>query len=164
MTFNDLTKYLTENITRASESEIRYYIEEIFGTGATDIQFIEREQKLDNPKFDAVITTFVYNNQYFVKVFSSAGENASKSNNGSLTVSVFVYDYDRVARKPSKEQVKREHNAFYNKSSGSVNYDPVIRNGEDLVKYVKSVLNDDNDDPSPPLPKNSSPQKIKQLA
>jgi glycerol-3-phosphate cytidylyltransferase len=118
--------------------------------------------KNDNPKFDRLIFGFYYKGTMYVKVFSGAGEDASKSDSGSLSVSVFI--------SPNKESnyTKKENNAFYNKETKKVNYDPIIRNGKDLLVYVKSILDEDDRDkdykytpvPNKPDTKNKPVQSI----
>ena len=129
---------ILESQTRSSESEIKFYFDEIFGNDGDGLEFFKPEMKNDNPKFDRLIFGFSYKGINYVKVFSGAGEDASKSDSGSLSVSVFI--------SPDKESnyTKKENNAFYNQESKKVNYDPIIKNGKDLLVYVKSILDEDD--------------------
>jgi hypothetical protein len=131
---------ILESQTRSSESEIKFYFEEVFGNSADELEFFKSTTQDNNPKFDKVIFGFYYKGTMYVKVFSGAGEDASKSDSGSLSVSVFI--------SPDKESnyTKKENNAFYNQETKKVNYDPIIRNGKDLLLYVKSILDEDDRD------------------
>ena len=131
---------ILESQTRSSESEIKFYLDEVFGNDGDGLEFFKSTTQDNNPKFDKVIFGFSYKGTMYVKVFSGAGEDASKSDSGSLSVSVFI--------SPNKESnyTKKENNAFYNKETKKVNYDPIIRNGKDLLVYVKSVLDEDDRD------------------
>jgi hypothetical protein len=129
-----------ESQTRSSESEIKFYFEEVFGNSADELEFFKSTTQDNNPKFDKVIFGFSYKGTMYVKVFSGAGEGASKSDNGSLSVSVFI----KTNKKSNYD--KKETNAFYNRETQKVNYDPIIRNGKDLLVYVKSILDEDDRD------------------
>lgn len=148
---------ILESHTKASESEIKFYFDEIFENQGDDLEFFESETKYNNPKFDKLIFGFYYKGLKYVKVFSAAGEGASESDSGSLTVSIFVFD-----SKDSSKYEKKETNAFYNQETKKVNYDPIIKNGKDLLSYVKSFLDEDDrskeydDIPKPKKPKTKS--------
>lgn len=146
---------ILESHTRTSKSEVEFYFDDIFGKDGDNLEFFKSEMKYDNPKFDKLIFGFYYKSLKYVKVFTAAGEGANESDSGSLTVSIFVFD--------SKDSVphweKKESNAFYNEESKKVNYDPIIKNGKDLLLYVKSFLDEDERDkeyediPKPKKPK-----------
>ena len=164
---------LNENsVTRGSESEIKYYIDDIFGESYENLKFEkildkdfisttgDKSDPKNHPKFDNIRFTFIYKNNYFIKVFSGPGENASKSENGSLTVTGFVYDFDMIEQKiKSKNYTNKISNAFYNKNTKQVDYDPIIRNGLDVLKFIKSGLDEDDrmdySDVPEPTPSNS---------
>lgn len=86
--------------------------------------------------------------------------NSSKPPSGSLSVSIFI-----LPSKGGKGYIEKETNAFYNKETTDVDYDPVIKNGEDLLKYVKSFLDRDDRDkdidytPTPKTPISKKPVK-----
>ena len=134
----NLYTLILESQTKSSHSEIKFYFDEVFGNSADGLEFFNPEMQNNNPKFDRVIFGFSYKGTMYVKVFSGAGEDASKSDIGSLSVSVFI--------SPDKKSnyTKKEHNAFYNQESKKVNYDPIIKNGKDLLVYVKSILDEDD--------------------
>jgi len=131
---------ILESQTRSSESEIKFYLDEVFGNSADELEFFKSTTEYNNPKFDKVIFGFSYKGTMYVKVFSGAGEDASKSDSGSLSVSVFI----KTNKKSNYD--KKETNAFYNRENQKVNYDPIIRNGKDLLLYVKSILDEDDRD------------------
>jgi hypothetical protein len=171
------------SITRGSVEEVRYYIDEFFGDTYENLNFeeVRKDQFISTTgggvdphnhiKFDNIRFTFIYKNKYYVKVFSAPGENASKSKNGSLTVTGFVYDYDLISKAiKSKNYIKKISNAFYNPSSKQVDYDPIIRNGKDMLDFIKMGLDEDDrgdniDTVEPTLPKMSKsiPKPKKEL-
>lgn len=130
---------ILESHTRTSESEIKFYFDDVFGSMADDLEFFKSETKIDNPKFDKLIFGFYYKGLKYVKVFSAPGEAASESESGSLSVSIFI-----LKSKDSIGYEKKETNAFYNQETREVNYDPIIKTGKDLLLYVKSFLDEDD--------------------
>jgi hypothetical protein len=136
----NLYTLILESQTRSSESEIKFYLDEVFGSSADELEFFKSTTEYNNPKFDKVIFGFSYKGTMYVKVFSGAGEDASKSDSGSLSVSVFI----KTNKKSNYD--KKETNAFYNRETQKVNYDPIIKNGKDLLLYVKSILDEDDRD------------------
>jgi hypothetical protein len=91
-----------------------------------------------------------------IRVFSAPGEDASKSDNGSITAAVLFFEYPKP-----KSYYRKETNAFYNPSTKKVDYDPVIRSGKSLVSFIKSILEEDDRDNDyvGPLPVQTSPAK-----
>lgn len=150
---------LNESISRVSQSEVKFYFDEIFGNSASDLVFMKPSNETDwvHPKFDKIIFEFNYKSIYTVKVFSSPGEDAGKSDSGSVSASVFIGKI-----KDNTGYTKKQTNSFYNELSKKVNYDPIIKNGKDLLLYVKSVLDQDDRDkdietiPIPSTPKAKS--------
>jgi len=131
------------SITRGSIPEVKYYFDEIFDNGE-NLKF-DKINRFNHPKFDDYIFTFNYNNKYFIKCFISAGVNASKSENGSMVVSAFVYELDiKTGERKSNNYIKHISNAFYNKEQEDVSYDPVIRNAKDALLFIKSGIEDDD--------------------
>ena len=148
--FYNTLKVILESITNASHHEIKYYLEEYL-VGVENIQSRERSE-YSNKVFEAAIVEFEYKGEYNVKVYTSGGIGSIKTNNPSISVNVYVYDLEG-------DKVLHEFNAFHNSTTKDVNYDPVINTGENVAKYVISILSDggdeDTDIPSSP-PKNTS--------
>lgn len=175
--FDPYLQLLIESITRASEKEISYYMEEVFGNSATNLEFIEvnpnnsisSNNGKNHTKFDTIRFNFIYNKNKLVKVFSSPGVNSSKRENGSLTVTAFVYDYNLTTEKHSKSYINKISNAFYNPEIKDVDYNPTLQTGEDVLKFIKRGLSDDgggeDETPKPqPIPPNSKKIKKQQYA
>jgi hypothetical protein len=139
---NAIARLYMESVTRSSEKEIEYYMDEIFGNSYSDFKITPKTREsfsppLDpkgHPKYDHIHFDFLYNGTIPVKVISGPGIGA-KEENGSLSVSIF-YTESGVRQKDT--------NAFYNNVIKDVNYDPIITNGKDLLMYVKSVLDRDD--------------------
>lgn len=137
--------------TRVSEKEISYYFDDILPYGS-DLNFIKSSSSYTHPKFDSIIFEFIWKGTQKIKVFSSPGVKSSKSDMGSATVTVFGPNF-------------KESNAFFNKATNDVDYDPVLKTGEQVLTFVRSILNRDdrdNDDypsitPSPPKTKQLQP-------
>jgi hypothetical protein len=134
----NLYSTITESYTKVSKPEIEFYFDEIFGNQADDLTFFKSETTI-HPKFDKLIFGFYYKGSKYVKVFSAPGEESSKSDSGSLSVSIFIFN-----SKDSTQYDKKETNAFYNQLTKKVNYDPIIKTGKDLLTYVKSHLDEDD--------------------
>lgn len=156
-------------ITKVSKDEIKFYFEEIIGVYGIFDTFYESSQQNNHIKFSNVIFSFVYKNKYWVKCFSNPGEDSSKSDNGSISAVILVYD--DLIKKDKISYIHKESNAWYNPSTKNVDYDPIIRTGKELLIYVKTVLdkfdnNGENDDfvpPNNPINKNTIHKTNKNL-